>query len=411
MSLPFRSALAQSNGRVRLMEAHDGTSEDNVRRAVGTDNQASFHGLWISSLTQTTRLGIPDSELISPWQRASLIDFYPGAAQDSKCRRLCAAFDADSGGPAAEIPALVATLTGLGIGMVVIEDKEMLRPGDKVNSLSNSASQRQVGVHEFARTIQTFKAALERKDLIVTARIESLTTRAAQSDAAAEKLSVQAALDEALARSDVYRDAGADAIMIHSKSEQPDEVLSFLRRFRAKDLHTPLVVVPTAYSRTPEDDLYNAGANVVIYANHLMRAKIKACEDISQAVLTKQLDLFPLEPEFDVCLRAQNFGCLVSCMERSEKLTREAEAYLAGLEAAAAERMKVVATRLLDTKTSCGADEYLISVKELLDINSRQISYGLGVTAPVVQPHEDTDVPRVAETNDGLEVGRTNGYP
>ncbi|KAM4055025.1 phosphoenolpyruvate phosphomutase domain-containing protein [Hirsutella rhossiliensis] len=382
MPISVRSALAQGNGRIHLLEAHDRNSEDIVRSAVGADNQA-FHGVWISGLTQTTYLGIPDSEIISPLQRASLIDFYGGTPQKAS-RELCAAYDADSGGPAAEIPALVAVLVAMGVGMVIIEDKEVAEPGKKVNSLaSSSASQGQADMHEFADTIRIFKEASTHKDFMVTARIESFTTRVVQSSTAEEKASVQAALAEALARAEVYRDAGADAIMIHSKSKQADEVLSFLGQFRAKDPDTPLVVVPTTYSKTPEDVLHDAGASVVIYANHLMRAKINAGNEISQDILPKQLDLFSRDSELDVCLKARNFGCLMPKMLERKYLGGEAKAYLQGLEAAATERMKAAARCLLDAKMACGADEHLIPVKELLEINGRQISYRLG---PIVLP-------------------------
>jgi phosphoenolpyruvate phosphomutase len=79
-----------------------------------------------------------------------------------------------------------------------------------------------------------------RKDIYVTARIESFTCRQViKSDDKAEKASVKEALRQALSRATIYRDAGADAIMIHSKSKSPDEVLAFLREFRAKDSKTP----------------------------------------------------------------------------------------------------------------------------------------------------------------------------
>ena len=73
--------------------------------------------------------------------------------------------------------------------------------------------------------------------------------------------------------------------MIHSKSPRPDEVLAFLTQYRAKDLFTPLVVVPTTYSKTAEAALYEAGANVIIYANHLMRAKISAVSTVFRSIV------------------------------------------------------------------------------------------------------------------------------
>jgi len=89
----------------------------------------------------------------------------------------------------------------------------------------------------------TFKRAKQNQglsDVLITARIESFTCRKViDNDAAAEAASVQKALTQALDRALIYRDAGADAIMIHSKSKKPDEVLEFLRKFREEDQETP----------------------------------------------------------------------------------------------------------------------------------------------------------------------------
>ncbi|KAI3329266.1 hypothetical protein HD806DRAFT_548389 [Xylariaceae sp. AK1471] len=113
--------------------------------------------------------------------------------------------------------------------------------------------------------------------MYMTARIESFTCRQViRSDDVAEKASVKEALRQALDRAAIYRDARADAIMIHSKIKALNEVLAFLREFRAQDSRTPLVVVPTTHGSTHENTLFEAGANVIIYANHLMCAKIRA---------------------------------------------------------------------------------------------------------------------------------------
>lgn len=86
---------------------------------------------------------MPDTELITPLCRANLITLNEGAkGQAAEARKLCTAFDADSGGPISEIPALVTTLARKGVSVVIMEDKEMFEPGKKVNSLAvSSASQ------------------------------------------------------------------------------------------------------------------------------------------------------------------------------------------------------------------------------------------------------------------------------
>ncbi|KAJ5682718.1 hypothetical protein N7462_005883 [Penicillium macrosclerotiorum] len=379
MSASVQGLLSQNGGHIRLLEAHDHISREIIRNAVGKSGQR-FHGLWLSGLTQTTYLGIPDTELISPLKRASMIAFND-LLQPGDHRPLCAAFDADSGGDVEEIPALLAVLEIMGVSMVIIEDKSLSAPGEKVNSLeSTSGNQEQADMHEFAEKIRAFKKATGSKDILTTARIESLTTRISRAEEQEEKESVQQAIQDALTRAYVYRDAGADAIMIHSKSTSSDEVLQFLHSFREKDLNTPLVVVPTTYSATTRTALYGAGANVVIYANHLMRAKISAVSEISNKLLVEQPDLFADDAELKACLEARNFGCLLHRLLARALLGQEEREetakYRQLVQKHAKDNMNAVVLDLLDGDMSgCEANKRIISVKELLEINSRQIIF------------------------------------
>ena len=91
-------------------------------------------------------------------------------------------------------------------------------------------------------------------------------------------------LADAIDRAAAYLDAGADGIMIHSQSAEPDEVLEFCKSYREFSNGKPLVAVPTTYNAITEEELVDAGVNVVIYANHLLRsaypAMVEACERI-----------------------------------------------------------------------------------------------------------------------------------
>ena len=196
---------------------------------------------------------------------------------------------------------------------------------------------------------------------------------------AEEKSSVQASLHDALARAEVYTKAGADAIMIHSKSSSPDEVLAFLEEFRSKDPVTPLVVVPTAYSSTTQTALSNAGANIIIYANHLMRAKIMAVDDMSDKLSAKKSALFAHDQELKACLEARNYGCLLQkLLEKrywGDEEDEEAKLYLAIAERRANENMDATVRELaMGDKSGCEADERIIPVKQLLKINEHQVS-------------------------------------
>lgn len=377
-SSSVRALLSQKNGRVLLCETHDRTSTEIIRNTVGKDGQ-KFDGIWYSGLCQTTYLGVPDIELISPLQRASLLALNGDLKRKTTSRPLCAAFDADSGGDINDISALVVLLNLVGVGMVIIEDKAVSAPGQKINSLeTTSGLQGQADMHDFANVIRAFKAATGDRDLMITARIESFTCRISQADPTAEKESCKKAQLDALNRAKTYHEAGVDAIMIHSKSKSPDEILEFLREYRAYDAHTPLVVVPTAYSETAKETLYSAGANVIIYANHLMRAKISAVSSISDKVLAQNPDLFMDDDEARACIKARNYGCLLRKLrERSYwgEESKEARLYRIVAEACASENIQAAVTDLLEGELAgCEADRRIISVKELLKINGRQVA-------------------------------------
>ncbi|KID83328.1 Pyruvate/Phosphoenolpyruvate kinase [Metarhizium guizhouense ARSEF 977] len=213
----------------------------------------------------------------------------------------------------------------------------------------------------------------------ITARIESFTTRSTKQDLLEEQVSAQAALQDALARANVYTKAGVDSIMIHSKSKEPDEVLGFLNGFRACDATTPLVVVPTTYSRTKRSVLVVAGANVFIYANHLMRAKIKAAAEILEEGLAKKnCDLFAGDDELRLCWNARNYGCLLRKLAERRYLgeSEYTDEHLYGI-AAEKKALEKIRTTVKDLAggqlCGCEADPRIITVKELLSINACQV--------------------------------------
>ncbi|KAJ5928917.1 hypothetical protein N7466_007873 [Penicillium verhagenii] len=376
MSVSIRSALRQHNGVIRLIEAHDGFSTEVIRNAGGDDHY--FEGVWISGLTQTTYLGVPDTELISPLHRA-ILEAAKVKSNSTNERLLCAAFDADSGGDIENIPALVTVLVNAGISMVIIEDKDLNAPGEKVNSLlSADGSQLQADPLEFSKRIQAFRKCAIGSELMVTARIESFNVRIKKNDPTEDSASIQKSLEDALSRAVIYTEAGVDAIMIHSKSHSSSEVVSFMRRFREKNSTMPLVVVPTTYSTTPRTSLVDAGANIIIYANHLMRAKIQAIEIIAQTLLAESPGLFLKDEEAKACLEAQNYGCLLRILldrDFENGKNEEVKQFLVAAQKGAIENMGATVEELaLGTQSGCEADARIIPVKRLLGINAIQVA-------------------------------------
>ena len=92
-------------------------------------------------------------------------------------------------------------------------------------------------------------------------------------------------MEDALARAFAYVEAGASGIMIHSRRKEPEEIFTFCRRFREKNQHTALVVVPTSFNTVTEDEWKERGVNVVIYANHLIRSGYPAMRQTAETIL------------------------------------------------------------------------------------------------------------------------------
>ena len=101
-------------------------------------------------------------------------------------------------------------------------------------------------------------------------------------------------LEDALKRAHAYTSAGADGVMIHSKEKSGEDIKSFCLEFRKSDKITPIVVVPSSYNHIREEELIEWGANIVIYANHLLRASFPSMQKVAQTILknkrTSELD-------------------------------------------------------------------------------------------------------------------------
>lgn len=239
-----KSALLRTQLRgpspVRAIGAHDGLTAKLAERA-------GFEAVWASSLELSASHGVPDASLLSMTQyldAAEVIDAAVGLPVLADC-------DTGFGGPL-NVAHTVRRYERRGIAGICIEDKVF----PKINSFAEGA-QDLVTPEEFALKIKFGKEAQQDPDFVLVARTEALICG----------LTVDAALHRAW----VYAAAGADAVLVHSKSERPDEVLEFGARW---DLSLPLVAVPTTYNTVHEQELYDAGYRVVIYANQGLRAAI-----------------------------------------------------------------------------------------------------------------------------------------
>ena len=152
--------------------------------------------------------------------------------------------------------------------MVIIEDKT----GLKKNSLfGTEVQQTQDSIENFCAKIRAGKNAQRTKEFMICARIESLI--------------LEQGMEDALTRAFAFVGAGADAIMIHSRKKDPSEIQEFIEKFREKDLTTPIVLVPTSFNSIKEEEWKERGANIIIYANQLMRATVPAIQKAATTIL------------------------------------------------------------------------------------------------------------------------------
>ena len=249
---------------VRILEAHDGLCGliiENLEIQKG-DKREVFDGMWASSLTDSTSKGKPDIEAVDLTTRLQDLN------NILECTTKPIIFDGDTGGKIEHFTFTVRTLERHGISAIIIEDKV----GLKKNSLfGTDAIQTQDTIEGFCAKIKAGKEAQVTQDFMIIARIESLIAGKPMSDA--------------LERAYAYVEAGADGIMIHSKNKSGEDIKEFCLTFRQRYAHVPIVVVPTTYDHIHESELRKWGVNVVIYANHMLRAAYPAMMRVACTIL------------------------------------------------------------------------------------------------------------------------------
>ena len=100
-----------------------------------------------------------------------------------------------------------------------------------------------------------------------------------------ESLILEQGVEDALKRAAAFVRAGADAVMIHSRRREPDEIFQFVEQFRKADHSTPVVVVPTSFNTVTEEEFKRRGVNIVIYANQLTRSGFPAMQSTAVSIL------------------------------------------------------------------------------------------------------------------------------
>jgi len=210
--------------------------------------QAGFDAIWGSGFELSAAYAVPDANILSVDTHLDLMRAI-GEVQDAPIIA-----DLDTGyGNAVNVAYLVPRYAAAGVAAVAIEDKTF----PKDSSLRPGGRQVLVPVREFQGKIE---AARSSDGPLVVARTEALIAGLGQA--------------EALRRGVAYAEAGADAVLIHSKENTPDEILEFARAWRGQ---VPLVLVPTAYPQLSFAEIAALGkAGLIICANHAIRAAVAA---------------------------------------------------------------------------------------------------------------------------------------
>ena len=256
--------LLQAKPVVTVNEVHNGISGliTESTTVLRSGKSVQFDAMWSSSLTDSTAKGMPDIEAVDMTSRMSSVNHIFGVTTKPMI------FDADTGGKIEHFVFTVKSLERLGVSAVVIEDKI----GLKKNSLfGNDVSQSQDTIKAFQKKISEGKKAQITNDFMIIARIESLI--------------LDAGIADAIIRAKAYIEAGADAIMIHSREKNPDEIFEFCAKFNGFGHKVPLMVVPSSFNRVTVDEWEQHGVSIVCYANHMMRAAYPAMLGVAKSIL------------------------------------------------------------------------------------------------------------------------------
>ena len=255
--------LLNSKNTLRFLDIHNALSGIVIENAFFEEGGTTleFDGMWGSSLTDSTAKGKPDTEAVDTTSRLITLN------EILEVTTKPIIYDGDTGGKPEHLVFTVKNLERIGVSAIVIEDKK----GLKKNSLfGNDVFQEQEEIEVFSKKISHAVSAKKTEEFFVIARIESLI--------------LDKGIDDALIRAESYLKAGSDGILIHSKSKSEKEIFKFIEKYKTVS-NKPLVVVPTTYNHISFNEFESIGANIVIYANHLLRSSYPAMSETAKKIL------------------------------------------------------------------------------------------------------------------------------
>ena len=208
-----------------------------------------FHGfdaIWAGGFAISATHAVPDASILT------MTEFLDVASNMAEACKIPVIADCDTGyGGPSNVSHLVKKYESAGIAAICIEDKVF----PKQNSLLENGQNNLISEKDFVAKIIAGREVKQDKNFMIIARIEALISGAG--------------MDEALKRATAYENAGADAILIHSKQKTPDEIFEFTDSWKGS---SPIIVIPTTYDSVSIDELILHEIKAVIYANQTLRA-------------------------------------------------------------------------------------------------------------------------------------------
>ena len=223
---------------------------------------SGFDAIWAGSFAISATHALPDASILT------MTDFLRATENMVDACNIPVIADCDTGfGGPANVSHAVKKYEKAGIAGISIEDKIF----PKQNSLLENSKQELLPEKDFVSKIIAAREAKKDQNFMIIARTEALI---------AEK-----GMDEAIRRALAYENAGADAILIHSKKNTPDEIFEFSEKW---DGTIPLVVVPTAYPSVKLNELVSHKIKMIIYANQSLRAAHNIMSKILKDIIEKE---------------------------------------------------------------------------------------------------------------------------
>ncbi len=271
--------LLDSKPILKICGAHDAMSAKLVE-SVG------FDVIWAGSFAISAINAVPDASILT------MTEFFDAALKMVNVCKIPVIADCDTGfGGPSNVSHMVKKYENAGIAAVSIEDKIF----PKQNSLLEEGTQKLLSEKDFVAKILAAKNAKVNDNFMIIARVEALIAGLG--------------VDEAKKRADAYEKAGADAILIHSKKNTPDEIFEFCDTWNGS---IPIIAIPTSYPNVTLDELHSHKVKMVIYANQSLRAahwamsehlnKLSTAKSLSdvETKMTTMEDIFHLQEMYEI---------------------------------------------------------------------------------------------------------------